>query len=174
MLTKRSLALNSTPLAPYTKSAQKLGLRGFCNYNQMVEQTKDAEELVKHVDENNKDIGGVTRSRMRKENLWHRASFIFVINTSNELLVQKRTMIKDYCPGFYDLASAGGVVDAGEDDDVSAERELEEELGLIGYKLSKLFTFKHEVADNRVFGNFYIVSGFDPEKQKLVLQESEV
>ena len=28
-------------------------------------------------------------------------------------------MIKDYCPGHYDLASAGGVVGAGEDDDIS-------------------------------------------------------
>ena len=102
---------------------------------------------------------------MRKENLWHRASFIFVINTKNELLVQKRTMIKDYCPGFYDLASAGGVVGAGEDDDISAERELEEELGLTGFKLDRLFTFKHEVTDNRVFGNFYIVKDFDPDKQ---------
>ena len=53
----------------------------------MVQQAKDSEEQIKLVDENNQDLGGVTRGRMRKENLWHRASFIFVINTKNELLV---------------------------------------------------------------------------------------
>ena len=38
-------------------------------------------------------------------------------------------MQKDYCPGYFDLVT-GGVVAASEDDDVSAQRELEEELGV--------------------------------------------
>ena len=41
-----------------------------------------------------------------------------------------RSARKDYCPGYFDLASAGGVVDAGEDDHAGAARELSEELGL--------------------------------------------
>ena len=36
-------------------------------------------------------------------------------------------MLKDYCPGYFDLVT-GGVVGAGEDDDLSASRELAEEL----------------------------------------------
>ena len=44
-------------------------------------------------------------------------------------LIQKRVDFKDYCPGYYDLVT-GGVVDAGEDDDYSAGRELAEELGI--------------------------------------------
>ena len=40
-------------------------------------------------------------------------------------------MTKDYCPGYFDLSSCGGVVDAGEDDQIGAEREMFEELGLI-------------------------------------------
>ena len=47
------------------------------------------------------------------------------------MLVQKRSMTKDYCPGYFDLSSCGGVVDAGEDDQIGAEREMFEELGLI-------------------------------------------
>ena len=39
-------------------------------------------------------------------------------------------MQKDYCPGFIDLA-AGGVVGMAEPDvDMSAAREVEEELGI--------------------------------------------
>ena len=42
-------------------------------------------------------------------------------------------MKKDYCPGFIDLA-AGGVIGAGEDEDISAIREVEEELGITNPK----------------------------------------
>jgi 8-oxo-dGTP pyrophosphatase MutT (NUDIX family) len=38
-------------------------------------------------------------------------------------------MLKDWCPGHFDLVT-GGVVGAGEDDDESAQRELLEELGI--------------------------------------------
>lgn len=93
----------------------------------MVDQTeyqrKSGDELIKLVDENNNDLGGATRRDMRKGNLWHRASYIFIRNTKQQFLVQKRTMLKDWCPGYYDLVT-GGVVGAGEDDDESAQREL--------------------------------------------------
>lgn len=51
----------------------------------MVDQTeyqrKSGDELIKLVDENNNDLGGATRRDMRKGNLWHRASYIFIRNT---------------------------------------------------------------------------------------------
>ena len=77
------------------------------------------------------------------EKLWHRVSYIFIITTDDKLLVQVRSQNKDYCPGYFDLASAGGVVDAGEDDDIGAQRELEEELGLAGIPLNKVATVKY-------------------------------
>ena len=72
--------------------------------------------MVKVVDENNNEIGSATRGEVRAQKLWHRVSYIFIITKQNELLVQVRSANKDYCPGYFDLASAGGVVDAGEDD----------------------------------------------------------
>jgi 8-oxo-dGTP pyrophosphatase MutT (NUDIX family) len=46
--------------------------------------------------------------------------------------VQKRSMQKDYCPGYIDLA-AGGVVGMEDTDvDESAKREVQEELGVEG------------------------------------------
>ena len=66
-----------------------------------------AEEDLMLIDEFNNPIGSVKRKEMRAKKLWHRASYVFVINDKNEVLVQKRTMIKDYCPGYFDLASGG-------------------------------------------------------------------
>ena len=71
------------------------------------------DEQVIIVNENNDEIGSCGRSRMRKENLWHRSSFIFVVNSNGQFFVQKRTSTKDYCPSYFDLA-AGGVVKFGE------------------------------------------------------------
>ena len=87
-------------------------------------------ELVKWIDENNNVLGSVTRKKMRQDKLWHRASYIFITDDEGRFCIQKRTDTKDYCPGFYDLVT-GGVVDADEDDDISASRELAEELGIM-------------------------------------------
>ena len=60
----------------------------------------------------------------------------------DELYVQKRTWLKDYCPGAFDPVT-GGVVAAGEDYEPSAARELEEELGVSGVPLTFMGTFKY-------------------------------
>ena len=153
-------------------------------YNAAGSQTQNS-EMVKLVDENNNEIGVATRGKVRTAKLWHRVSYIFVITTKKELLVQVRSQRKDYCPGFFDLASAGGVVDAGEDDDLGARRELQEELGLViegdssggsGLQMSKILTAKYEPADgsDKLFQNIYLIKNFDSESTELVLQESEV
>lgn len=48
-------------------------------------------------------------SPQRKERLLHRSTYIFARNSQGEYYVQKRTMLKDYCPGYYEVV-AGGVV----------------------------------------------------------------
>jgi isopentenyldiphosphate isomerase len=136
--------------------------------NKMV---SSSEEMIKLVDENNEEMGSVKRKYARRLNLWHRASYIFIRNTSKQFLVQKRTMQKDYCPGYFDLVT-GGVVGAGEDDDESASRELAEELGVqLDLKPCNIGTFKFEDSTNRVWGNLYFVDNFS---SKLTLQASEV
>jgi isopentenyldiphosphate isomerase len=75
-----------------------------------------AEEVVLVVDSNNKPIGSAKRKEVRAKNLWHRASYIFVYNSKGQFYVLKRSMNKDYCPGYYDLAN-GGVMADGETDE---------------------------------------------------------
>jgi len=111
-------------------------------------------EIVLIVDTDNNETGSAPRHEMRAKGLPHRATYILVFNSKDELFVQKRTMSKDIYPGYYDIA-AGGVVLAGETYDESARREVAEELGIRNAKLAPYFTFFHEDGTNKVWGRVY-------------------
>ena len=116
-----------------------------------------ADEIVVIVDEHNNVVGAAPRREMRANRWPHRSTYVLVFNTSGELYVQKRTMTKDVFPGYYDIA-AGGVVLAGESYERGAERELEEEMGIRGVPLNRLFDFYFEHERTRLWGcAFYCV-----------------
>jgi len=127
------------------------------------------DEIVAIVDEKNHIIDSLPRSVMRSQNLPHRACYILVFNSQNNIFVQKRTQIKDVYPGFYDIAT-GGVVLAGETYEESAKRELAEEIGAKNIPLLKRFDFFHQDSQCRVWGRVFscIYDG------KIVLQKEEV
>jgi len=127
------------------------------------------DEIVLIVDKENNEAGSASRHEMRAKGLPHRATYILVFNSKDELFIQKRTMIKDIYPGYFDIA-AGGVVLAGETYDESARREVAEELGIRDAKLTPHFTFFYADASNKVWGRVYscIHDG------KLSLQPEEV
>jgi 8-oxo-dGTP pyrophosphatase MutT (NUDIX family) len=89
---------------------------------------------------------------MRAEGLIHRATYIIVTDPDGLLYVQKRTMIKDVYPGWWDPCT-GGVVLAGESYEDSAVRELEEEMGITNTPLEFLFDFYF--AEGRVWGRAF-------------------
>ena len=128
------------------------------------------------VDENNVPVRGASRKEMRENVLWHRASYVYIQTDEAhgfKLLVQKRTMKKDYCPGFFDLAT-GGVVGQGEDDDEQAAREVHEEIGIANAQLQKIKVVKFDGEGSKVFGNVYLMKGFNPDACPLTLQADEV
>jgi 16S rRNA (adenine1518-N6/adenine1519-N6)-dimethyltransferase len=88
-----------------------------------------AEEMFDVVDAEDRVIGRLPRSLVHARKLLHRAVSIFVFNTRGQLLVHKRSAMKDEFPGRY-TSSASGHVSAGETYDQCAPRELREELGL--------------------------------------------
>jgi isopentenyldiphosphate isomerase len=73
--------------------------------------------------------GQAPRERVRRENLPHAATAVFVRRSSGEVFVHRRAETKDVWAGLHDCA-AGGVMQAGETPQVSAARELAEELGV--------------------------------------------
>jgi isopentenyldiphosphate isomerase len=127
------------------------------------------DEIITIVDADNNVVGSAARREMRARGLPHRATYILVFNGNGELFVQKRTMAKDIYPGYFDVAT-GGVVLADESYDLSAERELAEELGARNAPLTPHFDFKHEDDNNLVWGRLYTCI-YDGE---IVLQEEEV
>ncbi len=87
------------------------------------------EEYFDVVDRDDAVVGRATRREVHARGLLHRAVHVLVFNGAGELFLQKRSQSKDTAPGAWD-SSASGHVDAGEDYDACARRELREEIGL--------------------------------------------
>ncbi|MGE5195221.1 MAG: NUDIX hydrolase [Deltaproteobacteria bacterium] len=90
-----------------------------------------SEEIFDVVDEHDRVVGQAPRSVVHAQKLLHRAVHIFVFNSRRELLLQKRSALKDEYPLCY-TSSASGHLSAGESYEMAAPRELQEELGLAG------------------------------------------
>lgn len=86
-------------------------------------------ESVDIINANDEVVAVVPRKVMREKHLPHRASYVLVVDNAGRILVEMRTLCKDYEPGKLD-ACVGGVVQSGEDPILSAKREVEEEIGL--------------------------------------------
>jgi 16S rRNA (adenine1518-N6/adenine1519-N6)-dimethyltransferase len=80
------------------------------------------------VDENDRQIGTASRLEVHENNFRHRAVHILIFNRGGDLLLQKRSPWKDRHPLLWDSSTAGHV-EANEDYDEAAARELMEELG---------------------------------------------
>jgi len=86
-------------------------------------------ELFDVVDHEDKVLRVETRSVVHREKLMHRAVHVFVFNAAGQLYLQRRSMTKDTAPNRW-VSSCSGHVDSGEEYDVAARRELDEEIGL--------------------------------------------
>jgi len=87
------------------------------------------DELFDIVDDRDEVVGRASRREVHSRGLWHRAVHVLVFDATGRVFLQKRSMLKDTAAGRWD-SSCSGHVDAGEDYDASARRELGEEIGL--------------------------------------------
>src|SRR6266513_5116890 len=87
------------------------------------------EESFSIVDEYDRVIGSAPRGQVHANNLLHRAVHMLIFNSAGEVFLQMRSRSKDRHPLAWD-SSAAGHVNAGEEYDQSATRELGEELGI--------------------------------------------
>ncbi|KJZ13324.1 MAG: NUDIX hydrolase [Marinomonas sp.] len=131
-----------------------------------------SEEIISLIDKDNNLIGSVARKEMRFGIDYHRATYILVFNKKKELIIQKRTLNKQFCPGYYGIAT-GGVVAHGESYHLSAQRELKEELGL-DLTLTNHGLFFTEGESYRIWGKVFSCI-YDPEQDgKITMQADEV
>ena len=77
-------------------------------------------EILDVVDETGKPLGRtVEREEAHRDGVWHRTASVWIVRKNNtesgwEVLLQKRSDIKDSYPGCYDTSSAGHI-DAGDE-----------------------------------------------------------
>ena len=182
-----------------------LGFTNTTNQNDLMKALQDgttlnANENVYTVDKNNNPTStGHPRSQMRLNKMWHRATYIIIryidpnsssIDDKEDeeeqiLLVQRRSTIKDYCPGKLD-ATPGGVVGFGESYLLNSTREMMEEMNIdleeeeddtIKNKnkneLKQLFVFPYEDETVKVWGGLSEVTYRKPFSE-IKMQPEEV
>ncbi len=121
-----------------------------------------AKELVVLVDENDNEIGVEEKINAHRKGLLHRAFSIFVFNSKNELLLQKRAADKYHSGGLWSNTCCSHPR-PGENLKDAAHRRLQEEMGF-DCSLREVFSFlykksfdngltEHEL-DHVFFGKF--------------------
>ncbi len=87
-------------------------------------------ELLDIYDEKGNKLGySKPRKEAHEKGLWHKIACIFVVNDENKIIMQQRSAMKVTNPNGW-VCSASGHIDAGEDLEVGALRELQEEIGV--------------------------------------------
>lgn len=100
----------------------------------VAEHGAKAGEMVDVVDKKDKVLRTVSRVEAMEKGLRFRFIQVLVFNSERELWVQWRSRHKIVCPRQYG-ASVGGTVEAGEDYETAALRELKEEMGIEGVEI---------------------------------------
>jgi isopentenyldiphosphate isomerase len=125
------------------------------------------DDLVIWVDENDTELGTVTRKQAHEEGLLHRIAVVIVSDTDGNILVQERMN------GKLDHSSAGHV-DVGETYTQAAQRELYEELGI---KTVELKYVGKGMTDEEILGGApvkHIYEVFTCREEPQALAEGEV
>jgi 16S rRNA (adenine1518-N6/adenine1519-N6)-dimethyltransferase len=95
------------------------------------------------VNDDDEIIGSATKPEAWEQGLLHRVVRIMIHNKAGQILLQHRTPTKDIFPDCWDNSVAGHV-DAGEDYDAAAIREVEEELGIRGLSLEPIGYYRSD------------------------------
>jgi len=96
------------------------------------------------VDKNNKKIGVEEKIKAHKEGKLHRAFSIFIFNSKEELLLQKRAKTKYHSKGLWSNTCCGHPK-PNETYHQAIHRRLKEEMGF-DCKLKKLFCFRYNLS----------------------------
>lgn len=137
-------------------------------------------EFLDILDEDGNLIGKTaTRQEAHRLGLWHRVAHIWIINSRDEVLIQKRSANKETYPNLWAM-SCEGHISAGQTSMEGALREIKEELGLIPKpeNTKLLFSYKRpgkygeNLIDNSLI-DVYLVN-LDLDLTKLTIQEEEL
>lgn len=125
-------------------------------------------ELILEVDENDNPIGTRPREDFHNQKLFHRSSVLFLFNDKEEVLLQKRSMSKDWFPGLYEFSVSGTT--GNETDEECIRRETEEELGISDLDFQFLFKLTPLEKNDRAYNSVFLAK----TSQKIKLDPEEV
>lgn len=100
------------------------------------------EEYVILVDENDNMVGTAEKMDAHINPRLHRAFSIIIVNSKDEVLIQKRALDKYHTPGLW-ANTCCSHPRPGEELDAAAHRRLQEEMGF-DTELAKVFSFIYE------------------------------
>ena len=143
-------------------------------------------EFLDIVDENGQPTGEIVdRETAHANGILHKTSHVWLARRKNgkkQILLQKRAKHKSSFPGCYDISSAGHIP-AGDSYEISALRELEEELGVKADEKDLIYCGDRKVIwDDVFFGKPFhdrqisrvFLLWLDREESEFTLQEEEV
>ncbi len=97
-------------------------------------------EKVILVDANNRAIGEMEKQEAHEKAELHRAVSVFIFNSNNQLLLQRRALSKYHSPGLW-TNTACTHPRMGETNEQASIRRLKEEMGIEATTLTKIFDF---------------------------------
>ena len=136
-------------------------------------------EYIDVLDENGKKLNIVRNRRLiYKLGDWHRTVHVWVLNSKDELLIQKRAMTKETFPGLWAISIAGHVR-SGETSLDAAMREIKEEISLdinsdnIKYLFSIKRSQPYKEGLLNVHDDIYLLN-IDLDISSLIIQKEEL
>lgn len=132
------------------------------------------EEIFDVYNRNGEYLGKKEKSMCHSKNpgFYHKPVWIWIINSKNEILVQKRAKCKKNFPNLWDMPCAGHVV-AGESSVEGAIRETYEELGIKTKKEDYIFIKEYIYDPFFEIGQVYLLK-LDCKVSDFKLQAEEV
>lgn len=131
------------------------------------------EEYIIEVDKDDKEIGRIEKMEAHYKGVLHRAFSIFIFNSNNQLLLQKRNKTKYHSAGLW-TNSCCSHPRYGESLEDAAKRRLKEEMGFT-CEVKEIFSFVYQVSfENNLNENEYdhvFVGKYDGE---VIPNKSEV
>lgn len=112
---------------------------------------------IQIVDDNDRPIGSATKQETWAKGLRHRITQVLVVSSEGAVLLQRRSEQKELWPNVWDF-SAAGHVDYGEDYEMAAHREMQEEIGIDFNELREVTRYrKDRVRGDKTLNRFYRV-----------------
>lgn len=112
-------------------------------------------EIIICVDKNDTEVGYIEKMDAHIKGVLHRAVSVFIFNSKNELLLQKRYKRKYHSPSLWTNTCCTHP-NKNENTDNAAKRRLKEEMGVC-CKLTEIFSFIYNIT----FDNNLIEHEFD-------------